>query len=103
MWRGGQRRGVDLDLVLHAALDHAVGHVRARLDHHPRRIDVQQTGFQPEQAAAAPQYVHAEQVARLQSEGFEDFHFYTLNQADLAPAVCRLLCVRPQRERVDAA
>jgi methylenetetrahydrofolate reductase (NADPH) len=47
--------------------------------------------------------VAAEQVARLQREGFEDFHFYTLNQADLAPAVCRLLGVRPQRERLDAA
>lgn len=35
--------------------------------------------------------VAAEQVEQLRREGFEDFHFYTLNQADLAPAVCRLL------------
>jgi methylenetetrahydrofolate reductase (NADPH) len=47
--------------------------------------------------------VAAEQVSRLQREGFEDFHFYTLNQDDLAPAVCRRLGLGPQRERVDAA
>lgn len=43
--------------------------------------------------------VAAEQVDRLRREGFEDFHFYTLNQGDLAPAVCRLLGVRPATER----
>ena len=46
--------------------------------------------------------VAAEQVDRLRREGFDDFHFYTLNQGDLAPAVCRLLGVRPAWER-DAA
>jgi len=46
--------------------------------------------------------VAAEQVDRLRREGFDDFHFYTLNQGELAPAVCRLLGVRPLRER-DAA
>ena len=35
--------------------------------------------------------VAAAQVERLQHEGFEEFHFYTLNQSDLALAVCRLL------------
>jgi methylenetetrahydrofolate reductase (NADPH) len=43
--------------------------------------------------------VAAEQVERLRREGFEEFHFYTLNQGDLAPAVCRLLGARPVRER----
>ncbi len=47
--------------------------------------------------------VAAEQVERLRREGFEDFHFYTLNQADLAPAVCRLLGVRAIRQQADAA
>jgi methylenetetrahydrofolate reductase (NADPH) len=47
--------------------------------------------------------VAAEQVERLRSEGFEDFHFYTLNRADLAPAVCRLLGARSVREQADAA
>jgi methylenetetrahydrofolate reductase (NADPH) len=43
--------------------------------------------------------VAAEQVGRLRREGFEDFHFYTLNRGDLAPAVCRLLGNRSLRER----
>ena len=47
--------------------------------------------------------VAAEQVDRLRREGFEDFHFYTLNQGDLAPAVCRLLGVRQAPEQADAA
>ena len=47
--------------------------------------------------------VAAEQVERLRREGFEDFHFYTLNQGDLAPAVCRLLGVPAAREQADAA
>jgi methylenetetrahydrofolate reductase (NADPH) len=43
--------------------------------------------------------VAAEQVERLRREGFDDFHFYTLNQGDLAPAVCRLLGARESRQR----
>jgi methylenetetrahydrofolate reductase (NADPH) len=34
-----------------------------------------------------------EQVQELRSEGFEQFHFYTLNQADLTYAACRMLGV----------
>jgi methylenetetrahydrofolate reductase (NADPH) len=43
--------------------------------------------------------VAAEQVERLRRQGFEEFHFYTLNQGDLAPAVCRLLGTTPVTER----
>ncbi len=32
--------------------------------------------------------------ARLEEEGFSDFHFYTLNRADLVYAICRVLGVR---------
>jgi methylenetetrahydrofolate reductase (NADPH) len=39
--------------------------------------------------------VAAEQVERLRREGFTQFHFYTLNQADLTFAICRLLGLRP--------
>ena len=35
-----------------------------------------------------------ETCARLQEEGFSDFHFYTLNRADLVYAICRVLGVR---------
>ena len=40
--------------------------------------------------------VAAEQVERLRRHGFDSFHFYTLNQADLTFAICHLLGVRAQ-------
>jgi methylenetetrahydrofolate reductase (NADPH) len=40
--------------------------------------------------------VVAEQVEKLRRHGFDAFHFYTLNQADLTYAICHLLGVRPQ-------
>lgn len=40
--------------------------------------------------------VAAEQVEKLRRHGFDSFHFYTLNQADLTFAICQLLGVRPQ-------
>lgn len=36
-----------------------------------------------------------EQVMALQAEGIDEFHFYTLNRADLCFAVCHALKVRP--------
>ena len=36
----------------------------------------------------------SEMCARLAEEGFCDFHFYTLNRADLTYAICRVLGVR---------
>ena len=49
--------------------------------------------------------VAAETCARLQEEGFHDFHFYTLNRADLVYAICRVLGVRetPPAEPKEAA
>lgn len=40
--------------------------------------------------------VASEMCARLAEEGFGDFHFYTLNRADLTYAICRVLGVREQ-------
>jgi methylenetetrahydrofolate reductase (NADPH) len=40
----------------------------------------------------------AELCARLSSEGVEDFHFYTLNRADLTLAICRIIGVRVAKE-----
>ncbi len=37
-----------------------------------------------------------EQVQALAEDGIEDFHFYTLNRADLTFAICHLLGIRPQ-------
>jgi methylenetetrahydrofolate reductase (NADPH) len=42
--------------------------------------------------------VAAEQVERLRREGFTQFHFYTLNQADLTFAICRLLGITGKME-----
>lgn len=39
-------------------------------------------------------YVAAEQVNRLRAYGFDRFHFYTLNQADLTFAICNVLGIR---------
>jgi methylenetetrahydrofolate reductase (NADPH) len=38
--------------------------------------------------------VAAEMCARLEEEGFSDFHFYTLNRAELTYAICRVLGAR---------
>ncbi len=42
--------------------------------------------------------VAAEQVLDLVDNDVTDFHFYTMNRADLVYAVCHLLGVRPSRE-----
>ncbi|WP_337996108.1 methylenetetrahydrofolate reductase [NAD(P)H] [Oleispirillum naphthae] len=38
-----------------------------------------------------------EQVQALEADGIRDFHFYTLNRADLTFAICHLLGVRPAK------
>jgi methylenetetrahydrofolate reductase (NADPH) len=43
--------------------------------------------------------VAAEQVLDLVDRGVCDFHFYTMNRADLVYAVCHLLGLRPQQDR----
>jgi methylenetetrahydrofolate reductase (NADPH) len=42
--------------------------------------------------------VAAEMCARLEEEGFTDFHFYTLNRADLVYAICRVLGLREVKQ-----
>ena len=41
--------------------------------------------------------VAIEQVRRLQAEGVEDFHFYTLNRSQLTVAICLALGIRPSK------
>ncbi len=45
--------------------------------------------------------IAADQCAALYQRGIDMFHFYTLNRADLAYAICHILGVRPKGE-VDA-
>jgi methylenetetrahydrofolate reductase (NADPH) len=51
---------------------------------------------EPETRKTIAAAVMAGQVERLRAYGFDQFHFYTLNQADLAYASCRLLGIKPQ-------
>lgn len=46
---------------------------------------------EPETRNLVAAMVAAEQAQALQREGVEDFHFYTLNRADLVYAICRML------------
>ena len=46
--------------------------------------------------------VLVDQVRLLKSEGFDQFHFYTLNQAELTFAVCRILGIKPAAAEVAA-
>ncbi|HEY1777258.1 MAG TPA: methylenetetrahydrofolate reductase [Solirubrobacteraceae bacterium] len=39
--------------------------------------------------------VATRQIEELRREGFEAFHFYTLNKVDVIPALCRLLELQP--------
>ena len=41
--------------------------------------------------------VAIEQVRRLQAEGVNEFHFYTLNRSELTYAICHALGVRPRQ------
>jgi methylenetetrahydrofolate reductase (NADPH) len=46
--------------------------------------------------------VAIEQVQELVRQGVRDFHFYTLNRAELTFAICHALGVRPTRQRAVA-
>ena len=43
--------------------------------------------------------VAIDQVRKLQREGVQEFHFYTLNRAELTYAICHALGVRPEPAR----
>ena len=47
--------------------------------------------------------VMVDQVRLLSGEGFDQFHFYTLNQAELTLAVCRILGIRPATQPAEVA
>lgn len=50
----------------------------------------------PETRKLVAASVAAEQCRVLYANGIKDFHFYTLNRADLTYAICHILGVRPQ-------
>ena len=48
----------------------------------------------PETRRLVAASIAIEQCRLLQAEGVREFHFYTLNRADLAVAICHMLGVR---------
>ena len=58
----------------------------------------------PQTHALVASAIAAEQVLDLVERGIGEFHFYTMNRADLAFAICHLIGIRPQAMReADAA
>lgn len=49
----------------------------------------------PQTHALVAAAVAAEQVQDLIERGFEEFHFYTMNRADLVFAICHMIGIRP--------
>ena len=56
----------------------------------------------PETRKLVAATVAARQCTTLQADGVNEFHFYTLNRADLAYAICHILGVRPIRAAATA-
>lgn len=51
---------------------------------------------EPETRQLVAASVAAEQCRKLQAEGVREFHFYTLNRAELTVAICRMLGIVPR-------
>jgi methylenetetrahydrofolate reductase (NADPH) len=56
----------------------------------------------PQTHALVASAVAAEQVMDLMERGVEDFHFYTMNRADLVFAICHMIGIRPHEPVVTA-
>ena len=50
----------------------------------------------PQTRALLAAHVAVDQVERLRRHGVEEFHFYTLNRAELSYAICHAIGVRPK-------
>jgi methylenetetrahydrofolate reductase (NADPH) len=57
----------------------------------------------PQTHALVAAAVAAEQVLDLVERGVSDFHFYTMNRADLAFAICHMIGIRAEPERASSA
>ena len=57
----------------------------------------------PETTHLVAAAVAAEQVKDLVEHGVHQFHFYTLNRADLVYAICHLLGLRRRRQAIPRA
>jgi methylenetetrahydrofolate reductase (NADPH) len=57
----------------------------------------------PETRRMIAAHVAIEQVQQLRRHGVEEFHFYTLNRAELTYAICHALGLRPQSQPLQHA
>ena len=57
----------------------------------------------PQTHALVASAIAAEQVLDLVERGIGEFHFYTMNRADLAYAICHLIGIRPREQAAAAA
>lgn len=57
----------------------------------------------PQTHALVAAAIAAEQVLDLVERGIGEFHFYTMNRADLAFAICHLIGIRPRAAQARAA
>ncbi|WP_285295475.1 methylenetetrahydrofolate reductase [NAD(P)H] [Aureimonas altamirensis] len=57
----------------------------------------------PQTRAHVAAAVCAEQVLDLTRRGISDFHFYTMNRADLVYSICHILGMRPRSEAAPAS
>ncbi len=57
----------------------------------------------PQTHALVASAVAAEQVLDLIERGVSDFHFYTMNRADLVFAICHMIGIRPPAEKAAPA
>lgn len=57
----------------------------------------------PQTHALVAAAVAAEQVLELMETGVTDFHFYTMNRADLAFAICHMIGIRAEAEPTSSA
>lgn len=73
--------------------------------HVPSRIARRFEGLDddPETTRLVAAAVAAEQVMDLATQGVTDFHFYTLNRANLVYAICHLLGFRPNAPALEKA
>ena len=71
----------------------------------PARLASQFEGLDddPETRKLIAASVAAEQCSTLQAAGIDEFHFYTLNRADLTYAICHILGLRPERDETAQA
>ena len=53
----------------------------------------------PETRALVAASASSELCLKLMGEGVDEFHFYTLNRAELTNAICRRLGVRPEMDQ----